>query len=868
MKRISLLVCFLLSLQSLSAQFTHTVSGIVKDTTGQAMIGANVWLKIGRDSLHAATNESGHFSISNVAVTSFSLRISLLGYEPYLRSFSFENAGERIELPALTLVSKTSDLREVIVKGQAPPVIIKEDTLEYRAGDYRMKENSVVEDLLKRLPGVEVDKDGNILMMGKKVNKLRINGKDYLVDDIKTLTRILPVNMIDKVQLLEDYGDMARMTGRKSGDPLQVLNIQTKAELNKGIQTQVLAGYGDDGRYNGGFLANYFNGPHQLSVSGNTNNTTAVSGTGTNTTGAVNYRDQPGKDLSLNMSAMAGTIKSDVQSVSNVTTVTNEGTLYIANKSSNVSSAKNGSFFGGLEYKPANGDLFNVNVNMGWNKTITQSVVSSLQTGYQRKDQFTDNTVDNYIPILGMGVFGSHRFKKKGRVFSLSAYFSRNGNNNDQDGLNDLLYYDDGEVVKDSLLHQVLKKRNVDYISAAQTSWIEPIDSSSSIEFRYFLTYTNSQNKITTDWLFPDGKSERIESLSNDYNVHIAQHQLELNYRKDYGKLDYTIGARLMPSVMSGDGIRSLSSSPLAPVLRVQYKLPRSRFISLFYNGVITFPTFQQLLPTPDLTNAQFPIIGNPDLKPSFVHSVYINYRAMNTAKNSTLFMHVSGNYTLDKVVTNTVTVQDSFNTVKQETRYLNTNGDYNYRFVYGWSRRYVDGKFVIYLDGSAAYNNNILYLQDIKNTSKNTVISQSVRDGIILDWLELITSASYTYNRNVYLPGADNTTNLTTIGLALNTKVFFLKTWMIGLDANKQYNNGYSGSLGSNPLIANATLEKTLFKKRLTCRAQVFNLLNENARLSQTISGNTVTESRDNLMRRYFMFTLQLDLKKFAGVK
>jgi len=874
MKRISLLVCFLLSLQYLSAQSTHTVSGLVKDTTGQAMIGANVWLKIGADSLHAATGESGRFSIPNVPVTSFALRISLLGYEPFLKSYSFENAGDRIELPPLTLLSKTSDLKEIVVKGVAPPVTIKEDTLEYRAGDYRMRENSVVEDLLKRLPGVEVDKDGNILMMGKKVNKLRINGKDYLVDDIRTLTRILPVDMIDKIQLLEDYGDMARTTGRKSGDPLQVLNIQTKAELNKGIQTQIIAGYGDDGRYNGGFLANYFNGPHQLSVSGNTNNTTAVSGTGTNTTGAVNYRDQLGKDLSLNASIMGAGIKSDVQSISNVTTVTNEGTLYIANNSSNVSDSKNYSLFGGLEYKPANGDMYNFNINMGLNKMLNRSITNSLQTGYQRKDQLTDNTVDNYVPIIGAGVFGSHRFKKKGRVFSISAYFSRNGNDNDQDGINQLLYYnDDNTVAKDSLLHQVLKKSNTDYISAAQTSWIEPIDSTSSLEFRYFITYTRSQNTITTDWLFPDGKSERIESLSNDYTVDIAQHQLELNYRKDYGKFDYTIGARLMPSVMKGkatigDNITKLSSSPLAPVLRIQYKLPRSRFISLFYNGVITFPTFQQLQPTPDLTNAQFPIVGNPDLKPSFVHSVYINYRGMNTAKNNTLFMHVSANYNVNKVVTNTVTVQDSFNTVKQETRYLNTDGDYNYRFVYGWSHRFGDGKFNLYLDGAAAYNNNILYLQDIKNTSKNTVISQSVRNTILVNWLELTTGASYIYNRNVYLPGENNTTNLTTVGLTFNGKVFFLKTWAIGLDANKQYNMGYSGGLGSNPLIANVTLEKTLFKKRLTCRAQVFNVLDENARLSQTITGNTVTENRDNLQRRYFMFSLQLDLKKFAGGK
>lgn len=869
MKSICLLVCFFLRLNQLSAQ-THIVSGVIKDTTGQEIIAANIWLTAGKDSVHATSNEKGRFSFPNIHQSVFSLRVSVLGYQTWTKSFDLGKAAEQIELPPIILSMKTSTLQEVIVKGKPAPVVIKEDTLEYKASQFHLRDNSVAEDLLKRLPGVDVDKDGNVTMMGKKITKLRINGKDYLVDDIKTLTRILPVDMIDKVQLIDDYGDMARVTGRKSGEPQQVLNIQTKSELNQGIQMQTIIGAGNDGRYNAALLANYFNGEHQLSVSGNTNNTSAMAGNATNSNATINYRDQPKKGLSLNSSLMGGRTRSNIQSLSNVTTVTNEGTLYIANSSTNYSNNDNYAFYGGAEYKPANGDLLNFNLNMSLNTSVNESVVSSLQTGYQRKDQFTRNAVNNRIPVIGGGVFGSHRFNAKGRAISLSLYMSYTGNKNEQNGINNMLYYNpDSTLAKDSLLHQLLDKNSNDFITSAQVSWIEPLDSTSSIELRYLINHTSSENTQVTDWLDPEGKKQRIELLSNKFSYNMSQQQIELNYRKNLKRFDYTLGARLMPSGLSGkEASTKLRSSPLAPVLRIQYKLPRSQFVSLFYNGVVIFPSYQQLQPAPDLTNAQFPIVGNPLLKSGFTHSVFLNYRSLNTASTHTLFLHLAANYTKDKVVTNTVTVPDSFNTVKQETRYLNTDGDYNYRFVYGWSRRVKDGKYNFYLDGTASYNNNILYVQDVKNTAKNLALSQSARSNMLLEWIELMAGVTYTYNRNVYIPGNNNITNLTTWTFNLVGKVYFLKTFAIGLDANKQLNNGYSGSLSSNPLMANAFLEKMLLKRRLTCRAQVFNLLDENARLSQAISGNSVTESRDNLLSRYFMISLQLDLKKFRSGK
>ena len=869
MKRIFLLICFFCCLQALSAQTTYNVSGTIKDTTGQEMIGANVWLMTGRDTLHTISNDAGRFSFPQVRQPIFTIRVSVLGYETWYREFSFQEAGTQIDLPLIKLTMKTSELKEIVVKGKLSPVIIKEDTIEYRADQYRLRQNAVAEDLLKRLPGMQVDMEGNVQTMGKKITKVRINGKDFMIDDIKTLTRLLPVDMIDKIQLIDDYGDLARATGRKVGEPEKILNIQTKADLEKVYQVQALAGTGNDGRYNAALLANFFSEKQQLSINGNTNNITAQVGNTVTSTGNINYRGNYSKEFSLNLGAMGGRTTSEIESLSTVKTVTTDGTLSSVNRSNNTSRNDNYNINIGTEYKPKEGDMLNFNLNVAGNKSINNSFTSAIQSGLQRKDQITASGNTNNTPVYLVGLFGTHRFSGLGRILSLGLYANSTTNDNLQDGIDSLRYYNpDSTVAKDSVLHQLLDKQNKNFTANGQLSYVEPLDSVNSLEFRYSLNYNRTENIQDTRWVNADGKINLIDSLSNSYIYTQIQHQLELNYRRAKNKWDMTFGMRLLPaslnSSMAGGLNRAVvKSNKLVPVFRIQYRLPKQAMVSLSYAGNVIFPTYQQLQPVPDLTNAQFPVIGNPDLRPSFAHSVFFNYR---TAGLNTLFIHLSANYTQDKVVTNVSLVKDSFNTVKQETRFLNTNGDYNFRFIYGWSYRIDDGKYNLFLDGNSSYNNNILYMDNVRKTGQNLVINQSLRANMLREWMEVTGGVAYTYNRNVYVLQENNITNINTWNFNFNGKVYFLKTFNIAADLTKQLNSGFSGALTANPLLVNATIEKLFFRRKLTCRLQGFNLLDETSRLSQTISGNTVVENQNRLLGRYFMLSLQCDLRLFKG--
>jgi len=855
-------------MHTLCAQVTYTVSGIIKDSTGGEMIGANILLIAGKDSLHTVSNDKGQFSFTKVKQPVFTLRITIMGYDPWYKEFSYKDAGAVIKLPLITMTMKTNKLNEIVIKGKVSPIVMKEDTIEYRADQYKLRPNAVVEDLVKRLPGMEVDEDGNITAQGKKITKIRINGKDFMVNDIQTLTRMLPVDMIDKLQLIDDYGDMARATGRKTGEPQHVINIQTKSDLSKAYEGKAFAGAGNEGRHNLGLMTNYFSEQEQFSLIGNSNNTGFQTGKVTASSGNINYRDNISKVVTVNTGFNAGDNVISQVSSSNVQTVTSEGSLFSANTNKNNNNSDNYNFAGGVEYKPNMNTLANFNLNVSKSSSTNNSIQSANQTGFQHKDQLTSNYTTNSTPAFGFNGFAMHRFNGQGRVVSFNFSVNNSDNKSDQESYDSLRYYNaDNTVLKDSLLHQLLYKANRDLNTVAQLSYVEPLDSLSSLELKYVINVNNTSNILETQWIDPGGKKTFIDSLSNRYFYTMSQQQIELNYRHSKGKLDYTLGVRLQPSLLHSSiisGQRAFKrSTPLIPVLSMQYKLSEKGILMLNYTGNVGLPGYQQLLPVTDLTNAQFPVIGNPDLRTSFTHSPSLNYRSIGL---NTLFLSLSGNYVKDNIVTNVVLVKDSFNTVKQETRFLNADGNYNIGLNYGWSKRLSDGKYNLHLNGSGFYNNNILFLDNVKKTAKNFALSQTVKGSVLEQWLELTGSIGYTYNRNVYAMAQSSITNITTWSFSMNAKAYFLKTFSLAGDVRKQLNSGYRGNVKTNPLMLNGTLEKNFFKNKLTCRLQGYNLLDEGASVSQSVYGNTVTQRKSQLAGRYFIFTLQCDLKLFKG--
>src|SRR5690606_3211138 len=177
-------------------------------------------------------------------------------------------------IPSFVLVGIPNMLEEVVIEGVVT-VQVKGDTVEYSTRDLKLREGALAEDALKKLQGVEVDKDGNVTAQGESVTRVRINGKDFFGGDVKTATQNLPANIIEKMQIVDDYGDMANLTGNKSGDSEKVLNIVIDPKYNKGYMTTLRVGGGTEERYQATGMWMGLNNSTQVSVLGNLNNMNA-----------------------------------------------------------------------------------------------------------------------------------------------------------------------------------------------------------------------------------------------------------------------------------------------------------------------------------------------------------------------------------------------------------------------------------------------------------------------------------------------------------------------------------------------------------------------------------------------------------------
>ena len=191
----------------------------------------------------------------------------------------------------------SNSLNEVNIVGIIP-VILKEDTVQYDASAFKVREGDAVAEVIRKLPGVEVDKNGNITAQGEAVTKVRLNGKDYFGDDVAAAIQNLPADIIQNLQIIDDYGDQANITGLKTGTPQKILNINLQPDKKKGYFAKSNIGAGSESRYSGGIKANALNGDQQFSFEADLNNTEGRSaGTSENKSVKLNYRNNLGKKV-------------------------------------------------------------------------------------------------------------------------------------------------------------------------------------------------------------------------------------------------------------------------------------------------------------------------------------------------------------------------------------------------------------------------------------------------------------------------------------------------------------------------------------------------------------------------------------------
>ncbi len=911
------------------AQTGRDVHGTVIDSTKATLPGSIIKLKTGKDSISTATDADGKFLFKAVTAKQFTLEIQSIGYQTLKRSITLDNTNQPVFLRPIILKSTTIMLGGVVIK-DALPVKIKEDTVEFNAAAYPVRDGAPIEDVIKKVPGADVDANGNVTFQGKNVTKVRVNGKDFFGGDLKTATQNLPADAVQNVQFLNDYGDQANLTGIKSGEPETVLNINIKPSRNHGIFGQASAGGGmdaipqvdgnkDAGRYilQGNLFD--FDGNRQIAALGNLNNTNTnlfnfggpgggggggrgggpggpPGGNNTNgitTTRSVgfNYRDSWGKKITVygsysfsdNTVYTTSTTQQDNIGLGGHQSINNQSNIQTDDKI-------NHRFTFNMEYKPDTLNYLKISPSYSFAGVHTMQNGTSLL-----KDSTTEPPASTLIsdysfvsqshssaPNYGINVLYNHRFNGHGRNFSVNVGVGTSLNDQYQ---NPIYNYTAG-VPNAPLNQQITTNVHTDTVGT-YFSYIEPLSKKSYLELNYNYKHSSVTSDKVADTLATNGDLNFDPILSNNYRYTFVTNRVGLNYRFIEKKYNYVLGITAQPSVLEGSSPElaestHISTFNLSPNAHFIYNFSRTQTFSVNYSGASIMPAYNQLQPVPDLSNALYPVIGNPNLKPQYNNTFSLRYNNFNFQSGNVFFTNFSFIQANDQIANNTIYYPANYTPNPKlsnaiGTGYLNADGYYSTSAFFVFNKPWDKRKYNLFLVGNISYANNISYITDIapttfeetteKNIAKTLSASQSVRFRLdITDVVDAQASATYGVNssqNSIPQPGVQD--NFRSLALGLNGKNYFFKDWTYSYDYTKTFYYGYKGA--TNPNVFNTYVERRFLKGNMaTLRFTVQDVFNQNTGYSNVQNGTLISQSNYNRLGRYYLLTFTYRFQKMAG--
>lgn len=890
------------------AQTGRTVKGMVADSTKATIPGAVVKLFIGTDSLVTATGMDGVYTFPSVKANQFSIQVTSIGYDGVRRRITLDSAKTAVFLKPVILKQSSTMLSGVTIK-DVVPVKIKEDTIDFNTAAYPVRQEAMVEDVVKKLPGAYVDANGNITFQGKTVSKVRVNGKDFFGGDVRTATQNIPANAISSIQMINDYGDQANLTGIKSGEPETVMNITVKPGMAKSVFGQLTAGDGgdaipqvdgtkDQNRYQ--LQGNYFrfNDGQQIAVLGNLNNTntslfnfgppgsnnTPSSGITTTRTAGFNYRDSWGKKITVygSYSFSDNSVFTKSSSIQDNLSLTNPTTQTAG--TTETDRKVNHRFTFNMEYKIDSIDYLKISPSLSYSSVNSNSSGSSIL-----KNDSTTLSDYNFVtnshssaPSFGMNVLYNHRFTPQGRNFSINA-----GAGSSQSNSYTNPQYQYINTRPTAPADQFVTTNSRTDTVGASVSYIEPLSKKSFLEAKwvYHRGYTTSDK--TTDTLAITGETDFDNTLSNDYHFTLTTNRYGLNYRFIDKKYNYTIGIVAQPTSLNGfspsdSATTHRNSFYVTPDAHFVYNFSRSQSFSANYSGSTNTPTFNELQPVTDFSNALYPVTGNPDLKPEFNRTLSLRYNNFNFASGNVFFGNLSFTQTDDKIVANTINYPKNYapdtrfsNTIA--TQYLNAPGYYSTNAFYVFHKPWDNRKFNLFLVGNASYSNNISYITNVngttyafdteKNIAKTLSFTQEAHFRIdITDVIDAEPYVKYTINsssNSLNEPGIND--NFRTFIPGIQGKNYFWKNWTLSYDYSKTLYYGYKGA--TNPNILNTYLERRFLTNNMaSIRLAVNDVFNQNTGYTNTINGNYITQSNVNRLGRYYMVSFIWRFRKSNG--
>ncbi len=899
MKKLLFIFTLLLTTNIFAQSYPFKITGKINSEKEKTPIeSATIHLERIKDSSvvsYTISNDKGNFSLEGKSFhKDLKLFISYVGMDSYTKSLPLgENSN--FDLGIINLNEESNLLSEIIIKSRAP-ITIKKDTLEFNVKSFKTKKDANVEDLLKKLPGVEIDEEGQITVNGKPVNKILVNGKPFFGNDPSITTKNLTKDIIEKVQIMDTKSKSEAFSGEKGDANNKTINLTIKKENNKGWFGRVSAGAGTDKRFEGATMVNRFNNDQRFSVLASTNNINSPgfsfgeiqkmfgggnssfsrngsfsingrsfgggSGIVKSKTAGATYADQYGKGVDINANYFYSGSNSNDESTSR-----KEYTLpdrkYFSNSTSK-SDDENHNHSVGTEFDIEIDSTFLINIQPSF-------VFNKREGSNNRKEESLDDS-DNLTNSYTSDSYAKSKANNFKNTIDITKKLGSKG-----------------AFIKASITNQIDKsdteeknKSNIEVFGSNAS--IENRDQKSSISnnlnsFNTMVTYRFPlAKKLFLDAKYSYKSDEREnkedtydfnntslqytdfnQSLSSDftYNDISKTPSLELIYKTKKWRFNFETGI-VNRTLENNDKLRpnlSLNKkfNNIALDAGFRYRFDSKASIYFDYRLTNRVPGINQIQPFENVSNPSNIITGNPELKPTQNHRAYLNFNKYNWQAGTGLYLYMSGSMFKNQIISNT-TISDEF--IRNST-YENTDGGYDF-FGGGSYSKKVKLDSITTLKLRAGSNISIYKNFNIINNIKEGAQTTSLRPniGVTLEWNKLIsieTRYDVSFSKTKYDINTSQNQDFARQTLRIRAKTNFPKKLEWRNDVKYTYNPNVVG-FNKAAWFWNATLSYSILKDQGTISLKAYDLLNQNTNAQRRATSNYIEDSQSTVLQQYFM--------------
>ncbi len=893
-----LMCLFLLIFTFYGKSQNMNIQGTVYDSTGTNPLNNAVVIAVRiKDSVLIKFSHSdieGKFTLTNFPIDTFSLIVSYPKCDDKTYLIFGHSANYEINIPKIKLQPESKELEAVIIYANKNPIFYKGDTLVYVADSFKVGENAVVEDLLRKLPGIRVDKDGKIKSQGKSIEKVFVDGDEFFGGDATIATKNLAANGVESVEVFEKKNENA---SEGENETIQVMNLKLKEEAKKGYFGKTSIASDFTNYYQGELLLNKFNGTQKISIYALGSNTPKSSfgwsdedkfglenenvftidedGNYTSTNfdipgipqtlkSGIYFSDKIGKKKKTKFKFNYGYSESRRNSFSKSRSqyfLTD--TTYFLDDTSHVSELKktnnvNFSFETKLDslttitISPK--IIYNTTTdeNSGISKFSSQSEELNRKNSILKSNESRGLSIENQFYLL-------RNFKKPKRELGVDYYFSEKKSENTGKFLSQNIYYDNSNVNDTTDQAKINKLNSQDH--NVTVKYTEPLSKKINLELDYLFEYNLSdQNKETRNK--EDGMYTQLNTLySNNFTNQRRQNRVGASLVYRIKKYTISGGAKIKNidiynhNLITGSTIHQNVNAILPKGLFV-FNPSNNKRISLRYSTKTDQPTVNFLQPVNDNTNPNNIRIGNPTLKPSYTHTINLFSNVWQALSNRYLYAQFEGNLTNNAFVNSTE--YDPLIIGRMISQTVNVNGNYYGNF-------YIGGGLPIYkkiVSINPGINGNFSNMKSFINNELNQTINRSITGSFSLDFnkdsLKFSVGTEFSYTSPSSTISSVSNTPYTT------SNYTFSFTWTLPgkmkllSDANYTMNGKRADGYNINYLIWNAEINRTFLKTENLILSVIGNdILNQNISANRYVASNVITDNKTKIISRYFLLKL-----------